>query len=138
MFASAAAARALASTTGSSISSWPKTLAAAWETGTVEERSTLLDYWVLEVLMVVEPIPGMKRANVKTALVWLRSDPEIPRRLELGQRCASADLTSARTEASVSDAEAARSASSAPGEPIRPAPRRRVAALAARGRPRPL
>lgn len=47
MFASAAAARALASTTGSSISSWPKTLAAAWETGTVEERSTLLDYWVL-------------------------------------------------------------------------------------------
>jgi hypothetical protein len=72
-----------------------KNLAAAWEVATVEERSTLLDYWVLEVLIVAEPIPGMKRANNKTALVWLRTDPETPRSLELGnQRPTSADFSS--------------------------------------------
>jgi len=31
-----------------------KNLTPAWESGAVDERSALLDYWVLEVLIVVE------------------------------------------------------------------------------------
>jgi hypothetical protein len=55
------------------------------------------------------------------SLVWLRTDPEKPRNLELGaHRPDNGDLSSSSTEPSESDSAAARSASSAPGEPMRP------------------
>jgi len=47
-------------------------------------RKTNLDYWVYDVLLVVEPIPGMKKANKKTALVTLRTAP--PRGPGYGRR----------------------------------------------------
>ena len=37
------------------------------------------DYWVYDVTLVVEPVPGMKRANNKTVLVALRTNPQAPK-----------------------------------------------------------
>jgi hypothetical protein len=42
------------------------------------ERKILLDIWVLDVVVVVDPIPGRKKANRKTAYVTLRSAPDLP------------------------------------------------------------
>ena len=56
-----------------------RNLAAAWDHAGPEERKVLLDYWVYDVLIVVEPVPGMKRANRKTAVVTLRTAPGAPR-----------------------------------------------------------
>ncbi len=49
-----------------------KDLDDAWGSASLEERRMLLEWWVLDVMIAVEPIPGMKRANNKTALVALR------------------------------------------------------------------
>ena len=53
-------------------------LAATCNKVGLEERRVLLDWWVLDVLVVVEPIPGMKRANNRTAIVTLRTAPDAP------------------------------------------------------------
>ncbi|HEU4629136.1 MAG TPA: recombinase family protein [Gemmatimonadaceae bacterium] len=105
-----------------------RNLGAAWEKAGPEERRILFDYWVLDVLIVVEPIPGMKRANHKTALVRLRSAPNAPRHFELEgarQRSVAASDTSAaarssRTAASGSTSRRSRRAAAAATEPSRP------------------
>lgn len=102
-----------------------RNLAAAWDQAGPEERRILLDYWVVDVLIVVEPIPGMRRANRKTALVRLRSAPNAPRHFELetGQgttKVSSAAASSARTTTSSSASKRARRAAAAAGEPILP------------------
>ena len=98
-----------------------RNLAAAWDKSGPEERRILLDYWVVDVLIVVEPIPGMRRANRKTALVRLRSAPNAPRHFELetGQGTTKAS-SSARTATSPSSSKRARRAAAAAGEPILP------------------
>lgn len=47
-------------------------------------REVLLDYWVWDILIVVAPVPGNKRANHKTAVVTFRTAPEAPITLDLG------------------------------------------------------
>src|SRR5207244_2811229 len=93
------------------------------------ERRILLDYWVLDMLIVVEPIPGMKRANHKTALVRLRSAPNAPLRFELGSgsaqrsreaRSSRAEPSSARTSSLGSASSRARRAAAETGTPRRP------------------
>jgi hypothetical protein len=54
-----------------------------WDHWGPEERKVFLDYWVYDVLIVVEPVPGMKRANRKTAVVTLRTAPGAPKHFEL-------------------------------------------------------
>lgn len=101
-----------------------RNLAAAWKTAGPEERKILLDYWVLDVLIVVKPVPGKRRANRKVALVTLRTAPNAPLDFDLGlvqpSDAPRAPRNSRRTSDSVSTAARARSASSAAGEPIRP------------------
>jgi hypothetical protein len=55
-----------------------RNLAAAWKKASPQQRKVLLDYWVLDVQIVVEPIPDMLRANRKTAVVTLRTAPGTP------------------------------------------------------------
>lgn len=95
-------------------------LAAAWGKIDLDERRTLLDWWVLDVLIVVEPIPGMKRANQKTAIVTLRNAPNAPRYFSVGRQLPSADPISSRTPESDSIANCSSSAQSASADPMRP------------------
>jgi DNA invertase Pin-like site-specific DNA recombinase len=104
-----------------------RNLASAWDKAGPEERRILLDYWVLDVLIVVEPFPGMKRANRKTALVRLRTAPDTPHYFDLGgavgqgtPRASSAARSSSKTAASGSTAKRSRSAAAAAGEASRP------------------
>lgn len=106
-----------------------RNLAAAWDSAGPEERRILFDYWVLDVLIVVEPIEGMKRANQKTALVRLRTAPNAPLTFELStglaQRSSAATASSAahsadRTRSSGSTARRSRSAADAVGPRKRP------------------
>lgn len=39
-----------------------RTLAAVWERAGPDERKILLDYWVYDILIVSQPVPGEKRA----------------------------------------------------------------------------
>ena len=58
-----------------------RNIAAASAKSGPEKRKILLDYWVYDVLIVAEPIPGKKRASRKTAVVTLRAAPNAqPRR----------------------------------------------------------
>jgi hypothetical protein len=118
-----------------------RNLAAAWDSAGPEERRILLDYWVLDVLIVVEPIPGMRRANQKTALVRLRSAPNAPRHFEsstgraqrpVAATASSAEPNSARTPSSGSTSRRSRRAATAAGPPAAPAPKRRATARVAR------
>ncbi|ODT04187.1 MAG: hypothetical protein ABS52_05920 [Gemmatimonadetes bacterium SCN 70-22] len=108
----------------SSIIHESRNLADAWETAGPEERTILLDYWVADVLIVVEPVPGMKRANHKTAVVTLRTAPNAPAYFELGgsqpPSRETAAFSSSSTQASDSAEARARSGSSASAEPIAP------------------
>jgi hypothetical protein len=62
-----------------------RNLAETWDRVGLEEHGVLLDWWVLDVLIVVEPIPGMNRANkTKHAIVTLRSAPDAPQVLHPG------------------------------------------------------
>jgi hypothetical protein len=73
-----------------------RNLADVWDEGGLDERRTLLDSWVLDVLIAVEPTPGMKKANEKTVIVTLRSAPDAPRYFMIGDP-SSARPTSSRT-----------------------------------------
>lgn len=100
-----------------------RNLASAWATASPEDRATLLDYWVHDVWIVVERVPGMKRANWKTAVVTLRSTPGAPEYFGLGRQQAeddSAEPISSSTSESDSTDSLARSATSASGDPIFP------------------
>jgi hypothetical protein len=74
-----------------------RNLATTWEVASPEERKILLDYWVLDVWIVVEPIEGKRRANHKTAVVSLTAAPGIGRQTPVGRQLASADAISSRT-----------------------------------------
>jgi hypothetical protein len=82
-------------------------------------RKTLLDYWVYNVQIVVEPIPGMKRANQKYAVVTLRSAPNDPRFFALDGQGARAAASSALTASSDSTDALDTNASLASAEPTR-------------------
>ena len=97
-----------------------RNLADAWPNLTPEERKTLLDYWVHDVLIVVEPIAGMKRANTKTAIVTLRTDPHAPKYFTIGGQSSSVRPISSSTNGSDSSANREESASSPAGESTRP------------------
>jgi predicted metal-dependent hydrolase len=51
----------------STVISETRNLADAWPSLGEEERKILLDYWVYDVQIIVEPVPGKRRANTKTA-----------------------------------------------------------------------
>lgn len=101
-----------------------KNLAAAWDRVSAAERKILLDYWVYDVTLVVEPVPGMKRANNKTALVALRTNPHAPRSVGLASgyagNVAMAARSSDKTHSSRSMSARSRSGASPSGEPILP------------------
>jgi hypothetical protein len=97
-----------------------RNLAETWDKVGLDERRLLLDWWVLDVQIVVEPIEGMKKANEKTAVVTLRSDPNASRYFGLGNRLAKADSTSPPTNESSSDSDAADNASAASAESMHP------------------
>nr|WP_230981081.1 hypothetical protein [Gemmatimonas groenlandica] len=95
-----------------------------WESSSLEQRSMILDYWVLDVLIVVRPVANMPRANHKAALVTLRTAPKAPYLLSLGEdlteiESAAAD-SSARTSESASDNSAMWIAANAADVAIRP------------------
>jgi hypothetical protein len=95
-------------------------LAATWERVGADERRVLLDYWVLSVAIVVEPIPGKKRANKKTAVVNLRSAPEVPLYFTFAEPALRASSSSSRTQGSSSTSSRPASACVAPAETILP------------------
>jgi hypothetical protein len=86
----------------SQVSHETRNLAETWERVELEERRLLLDWWVLDVMIVVEPIPGMKRANNKSAIITLRSAPDAPKHLSVGRHLESASESSSRTHSSSS------------------------------------
>jgi hypothetical protein len=96
-----------------------RNVAQAWPNLSVEKRKALLDYWVSDVLIVVDPIPGMKRANKKWAEVVLRTTPE-PVAFQLGDQILSADRNSPMTDSSDSTESREESSTEASGDPIRP------------------
>jgi hypothetical protein len=65
----------------SGILSETRNLASLWSSLEDEDprRKTLLDYWLLDLLIVVEPVPGKKRLNSKSAVARLASVPGSPR-----------------------------------------------------------
>lgn len=79
-----------------------RNLAETWDVAGPEERKILLDYWVLDVWIVVDPIPGLKRANQKTAVVTLAAAPNLVKPLPVGRQLESASVISSRTQGSSS------------------------------------
>jgi multidrug efflux pump subunit AcrA (membrane-fusion protein) len=79
-----------------------RNLAETWDRVGLSERRILLDWWVLDVMIVVEPIPGMRRANHKSAVVTLRSAPDAPRYFAVRRQLESASDNSSRTHSSSS------------------------------------
>ena len=71
------------------------------------------------MLIAVDPIPGMKKANEKTAIVTLRSAPDAPRYFTIGDP-SSARPSSSRTDGSASDRNARSNASLASADSTRP------------------
>lgn len=104
----------------SSVINETRNLAEAWPTLDETGRKALLDYWVYNVQIVVEPIPGMKRANEKFAVVTLRSAPNDPLFFAIGDQSPSAATNSDLTESSDSDDNLDASASNASSVPILP------------------
>ena len=102
-------------------------LAATWGMATPEDGKTLLAYWVLDLMVVVEPVPGMKRANHKTALVVLRTIPNAPISVDLncGQRGSAAigARTASVTARSSSKGKRSRKAAKAAADPMTPSAR---------------
>jgi hypothetical protein len=97
-----------------------RNLAATWDAVGLEERRVLFDWWVLDLMIAVEPLEGYKRANQKYAIVTLRSAPDAPRYFTFGRDLTSTASTSARTNGSRSAANDASSEATASGEPISP------------------
>jgi hypothetical protein len=96
-----------------------RNLAEVWDKVGLDERRTLLDCWVPDVLIAVDTIPGMKKANEKTAIVTLRSAPDAPRYFTISD-ASSARSSSSRVNGSASEATARSNASLASAESTRP------------------
>jgi len=101
-----------------------RVLGNAFVSAEPEEKKLLLDAWIDGILVVVEPVPDMPRANFKTAIVDLSSAPGLPKYFELqtgqGTLRASAATSSERTRPSSSKGKRARSAARAPAVPMDP------------------
>jgi DNA invertase Pin-like site-specific DNA recombinase len=101
-----------------------RNIGQVWERCTPEDRAALFDYWVLDILVVVERMPEKRRANFKTAIVTLRTAPHAPRYFEIESEASTiarrADAISSRTSASGSSSKHARSADSVSDVPRRP------------------
>jgi hypothetical protein len=96
-----------------------RNIAESWERMDIEDRRILFSHWVEEVHIVVEKLPEMKRANNKTAVVWLRDIPG-PYHFPVGRQLSSAEESSCCTQGSDSTEDLAVSASRAKGEEILP------------------
>ncbi|MBY0491116.1 MAG: recombinase family protein [Gemmatimonadaceae bacterium] len=98
-------------------------LERAWSKMSIERQKALFDYWVDHVLIVVDEIPGYKRANLKTAIVDLAILPNDPVQLNLetGARYlrSAASISSSTSGDSSSNRRCFKKAS-ASGEPILP------------------
>jgi hypothetical protein len=97
-----------------------RNLAATWDAVALEERRVLFDWWVLDVMIAIEPLEGYKRANQKYAIVTLRSAPDAPRYFTFGRDLASPSSNSTRTNGSRSTVSMASRAETASGDPISP------------------
>ena len=108
----------------SSIIHETRDLGRAWSKIGVEGRKVLLDYWVYDALIAVEPVPGMRRANHKAALITLRSAPNTPLAIDLGGERGSGqprtDAARRSTSASVSKGKRSRIAARDSGTDNRP------------------
>lgn len=97
-----------------------RNLAETWDAVSLEQRRAIFDWWVLDVLISVEPIEGRKRANQKTAIVTLHSAPDAPHYFTFERSRSSATSTSSSTNGSRSTPNDAPSTASASGAPISP------------------
>jgi DNA invertase Pin-like site-specific DNA recombinase len=104
----------------STIISETRNLAEAWPNLGEEERKILLDYWIYDVQIIVEPVPGKLRANTKSAAVVLRTAPNDPKFFALDRQAAVAANNSSSTHASVSTDACADNADLASAEPTLP------------------
>jgi hypothetical protein len=96
-----------------------RNIAEAWDRMDPGERRILFSYWVEELHIVVEPIRGKRRANNKTAVVWLRNVPG-PQYFPIGRQLPIAEEISSETQGSDSSSARSASASAACGEPTSP------------------
>lgn len=96
-----------------------RNLADAWDAVSLEQRRAIFDWWVLDVLISVEPLASGKRGK-KTAIVTLRSAPDAPRYFTFERSRSSVAPTSSSTNGSCSAAADACSAASAAREPTCP------------------
>ena len=101
-----------------------RNIGAAWERLGHAERRSIFDHWVLAVYIAVAPIEGMRRANRKTAVVVLRTDPYAPRHFDVPSSYVtsrpSAERSSATTDGSDSMLSLASSAPADTGPPSLP------------------
>ena len=99
-----------------------RVLGNAFASAESEEKKLLLDAWIDGLLVVVEPVLGMPRANFKTAIVDLSTAPGLPKHFELqtgrGTLRSSAPTIAERTAPSSS--RGARSAANATDVPMAP------------------
>jgi hypothetical protein len=84
------------------------------------ETACLLDYWVYDVQIIVEPVPSKLRANTKSAAVVLRTAPNDPKIFALDRQASVAADNSSSTAASVSTDAAVDNADLASAEPTLP------------------
>lgn len=106
----------------SEIISESRNLASLWSSLKEEDtrRKTLFDYWILDLLIVVQPIAGKKRLNTKSAVARLASIPGSPRHVQLDGSDSSARRISSRTASASSETKLSLSAAEASGEPTLP------------------
>jgi len=97
-----------------------RNIGMTWDKLDLQARKVLMDHWIYDVMITVEPIPGKKKANRKTARVTLRTAPNAPVALALGNQRPNASSNSSRTQGSSSDESAASSAERAAAPPTRP------------------
>jgi len=76
-----------------------RNIGEAWERLGEVERRSIFDHWVLAVYIAVAPIEGMRRANRKTAVVVLRTDPYAPRHFEVPRSYVTMGPSAARSSA---------------------------------------
>jgi hypothetical protein len=104
----------------STIISDTRDLADAWPSLGEEEGTILLDYWVYDVQIVVEPVLGKLRANPESAAVVLRTAPNDSKFFALDRQAAIAADNSSSMHASVSADACADNADLASAEPTLP------------------
>jgi hypothetical protein len=71
-----------------------------WDSVSLEQRKTIFDWWVLDVLISVEPLGGRKRANQKSAIPFLHSAPGAPLYFTFGRSLPNAASSSPQDDGS--------------------------------------